>query len=272
MADSDAVRVGQLCFAIGIPYNLDYSFSGGYVSAKGRSNLTSTPTKPMYEDYIQTDAFINPGNSGGPLFDIDGRIIGMNTLINGIGRGLAFAIPSNMLHDVGEELIATGKITRPWLGVRILNLADNPVLSEHFGGLTDGVYVDTIEADAPAYKSDLRPYDVIMKVDGLPVNTAPDLQRQILKKKVGQTVQLLVLREGKTITVPVQTGKLPDDFSKTAAATYDARDPKLGLDLKNSGLGCAGFLAAKGDGFLRAARRPGGQGGRAAGRCHYGGG
>src|SRR5450432_1970855 len=98
LGNSDDVRVGQQCFAIGIPYNLDYSFSRGLVSAKGRTDLLrQTDPKVMYEDYIQTDALINPGNSGGPLFDVDGRVIGMNTLINGIGRGLAFAIPSNML-------------------------------------------------------------------------------------------------------------------------------------------------------------------------------
>src|SRR5438067_4205941 len=103
LADSDTVRVGQLCFAIGVPYNLDYTFTTGVISAKGRSNLTSTRSKPMYEDYVQTDAAINPGNSGGPLFDIDGRVVGMNTLIHGINHGLGFAVRSNMLRDVGEQ-------------------------------------------------------------------------------------------------------------------------------------------------------------------------
>ena len=126
LLDSDAIRVGQMCFAIGIPYNLDYSFCRGVVSAMGRGNLTATATKPMYEDYIQTDAFINPGNSGGPLFDIDGNVMGMNTLINGIGRGLSFAIPSNMLNNVGQELIATGHATHPWLGVVVSNRDDGP--------------------------------------------------------------------------------------------------------------------------------------------------
>ena len=97
--DSDTLRVGQLVCAIGAPFNQDYSFTCGWVSGKGRTNLLGpTSSTILYEDYIQTDAFINPGNSGGPLFDVDGQVIGMNTLINGIGRGLAFAIPSNMLH------------------------------------------------------------------------------------------------------------------------------------------------------------------------------
>jgi len=212
MVDSDSVRVGQMCFAIGIPYNLDYSFCRGIVSAKGRSNLTSTATKPMYEDYIQTDAFINPGNSGGPLFDIDGRVIGMNTLINGIGRGLAFAIPSNMLNDVGPELIATGHASHPWLGITVANQDEAPS-----GDIVDeGVCVETIEADAPAYKSDLRPQDMITRVDGVAVLTAHDLQHEILRKKVGQSVTLTVTRNGRTFEIPVTTDELPADLTRIA--------------------------------------------------------
>jgi serine protease Do len=212
MVDSDSVRVGQMCFAIGIPYNLDYSFCRGIVSAKGRGNLTSTPTKPMYEDYIQTDAFINPGNSGGPLFDIDGRVMGMNTLINGVGRGLAFAIPSDMLDDVGPELIATGHATHPWLGITVANQDEAPS-----GSVVDeGVCVETIEADAPAFKSDLRPQDIITRVDGVPVLTAHDLQHEILRKKVGQSVNLSVTRSGRAMEIAVVTDELPSDLTHVA--------------------------------------------------------
>ena len=212
MADSDSVRVGQMCFAIGIPYDLDYSFCRGVVSAKGRGNLTSTPTHPMYEDYIQTDAFINPGNSGGPLFDIDGRVMGMNTLINGLGRGLAFAIPSNMLNDVGPELIATGHATHPWLGITVANQDEAPS-----GSVVDeGVCVETIEADAPAFKSDLRPQDIITRVDGVPVLTAHDLQHEILRKKVGQSVDLTVSRGSRTLDIAVVTDELPTDLTHVA--------------------------------------------------------
>ena len=95
LGDSDAVRVGQFAFAIGAPFKLDYTFTYGVVSGKGRSKLISTGGYSI-SDYLQTDASINPGNSGGPLCDIDGKVIGMNTLINGLNRGLGFAIPSNM--------------------------------------------------------------------------------------------------------------------------------------------------------------------------------
>ena len=235
LANSDAVRVGQLCFAIGIPFNLDYSFSGGFVSAKGRSGLLMNPNKPMYEDYIQTDAFINPGNSGGPLFDIDGQVIGMNTLINGIGRGLAFAIPSNMLREVSDQLVTSGRIVRPWLGIRIETLGENSSLREHIKGIDKGVVVQTIEESGPALKSDLRPADVVTQVDGKPVTTAHELQKEILKKKVGQNVELTVWRNGKTIKVPVTTGELPGQILP-AANTGKPRAPEAAPEADTYGL------------------------------------
>ncbi len=112
LADSDAVRVGQFAFAIGAPFKLDYTFTYGVVSGKGRSKLLATGGYAI-SDYLQTDASINPGNSGGPLCDIDGKVIGMNTLINGLNRGLGFAIPINMAKEIGTELIAGHKIVRP---------------------------------------------------------------------------------------------------------------------------------------------------------------
>jgi S1-C subfamily serine protease len=230
MLNSDTVRVGQMCFAIGIPYNLDYSFCRGVVSALGRGNLTATATKPMYEDYIQTDAFINPGNSGGPLFDIDGNVMGMNTLINGVGRGLSFAIPSNMLNDVGQELIANGHASHPWLGVQVTNRDEGPS-----GSYADqGVSVETIEADTPAYKSDLRPQDIILKVDGVPLASVHDLQKQIFNKKVGATVALTVQRGGRTFDISIVTEKLPDDIDHIAANHYRAK--KRSSDSTNYGL------------------------------------
>src|SRR6266513_367141 len=170
LGDSDAVRVGQFAFAIGAPFKLDYTFTYGVVSGKGRNKLLTTVGYSM-SDYLQTDASINPGNSGGPLCDIDGKVIGMNTLINGINRGLGFAIPSNMAKEIGDELIAGRKIMRPWLGIRIETLGDDPSIRDLFKGIDKGVVVRTIEADAPAYKSDLRPFDVITQVDANSVAT-----------------------------------------------------------------------------------------------------
>jgi len=223
LGDSDAVRVGQFAFAIGAPFKLDYTFTYGVVSGKGRSKLLATSGYSI-SDYLQTDASINPGNSGGPLCDIDGRVIGMNTLINGINRGLGFAIPINMAKEIGDELIAGRKIMRPWLGIRIETLGDDPSIRDLFKGIEKGVVVRTIEADAPAYKSDLRPFDVITQVDANSVTTDSQLQHEILKKKIGQKVELTVWRKGQTLKVPVTTGELPNEISR--ASNEPARPPQ----------------------------------------------
>lgn len=215
LGDSDAVRVGQFAFAIGAPFKLDYTFTYGVVSGKGRNKLIGSGGGSI-SDYLQTDASINPGNSGGPLCDIDGKVIGMNTLINGLNRGLGFAIPASMIKEIGTELIAGHKIVRPWLGIRIESLGDDPSILDLFKGLEKGVVVRTIEADAPANKSQLKPLDAITHVDGALVTTDTQLQREILKKKVGQNVELTVWREGRTLKIPVTTGELPGEVSRAS--------------------------------------------------------
>ncbi|MEX1110770.1 MAG: trypsin-like peptidase domain-containing protein [Chthoniobacterales bacterium] len=208
--DSDAIRVGEFVCGIGAPFELDFTLTAGVISAKGRSNLTST----VYEDYLQTDAAINPGNSGGPLCDLDGRVVGVNTLINGLSRGLSFAIPSRLARMVGDELIANGRVVRPWLGIRIETLSEEPDLQRMLGR-EQGVVVRTIEPGAPAARSKLQPADVVVEVDGQPVASARELQQAILRKKVGQTVNLKVWRRGAGgsdfTTVDVVTEELPQN-------------------------------------------------------------
>jgi S1-C subfamily serine protease len=225
MGDSDAVRVGQFAFAIGAPFKLDYTFTYGVVSGKGRDKLLSTGGYSI-SDYLQTDASINPGNSGGPLCDIDGKVIGMNTLINGMNRGLGFAIPINMAKEIGGELIAGHKIMRPWLGIRIETLGEDPATRDLFKGADKGVIVRTIEADAPASRSDLRPFDLITRVDGAPVTSDTQLQHEVLKKKIGQNVELTVWRKGQTIKVPVKTGELPNEIARTSNESIQPPQPK----------------------------------------------
>jgi Do/DeqQ family serine protease len=233
IGDSEAVRVGQFAFAIGAPFKLDYTFTYGVISGKGRSKLLATGGYSI-SDYLQTDASINPGNSGGPLCDIDGRVIGMNTLINGLNRGLGFAIPINLANDIGQQLIAGQKIIRPWLGIRIETLGDDASIRDLFKGLDKGVVVRTIEADAPAYKSDLRPFDVITQVDGTPISTDTQLQREILKKKVGQNVDLTVWRKGQTLKIPVTAGELPGEIGR--ASNQSAPSPPKPEDMNKFGL------------------------------------
>ena len=230
LADSDAVRVGQFAFAIGAPFKLDYTFTYGVISGKGRSKLMAMSGYSI-ADYLQTDTSINPGNSGGPLCDIDGKVVGMNTLINGINRGLGFAIPSNLVSEIGQQLIAGHKIIRPWLGIRIETLGDDSSIRELFKGVDKGVVVRTIEADAPAYKSDLRPFDVITQIDGAPVTTDTQLQHEILKKKVGQNVELGVWRKGQSMKIAITTGELPSEIDRVAiqpAPRLEPRDEDIG--------------------------------------------
>jgi serine protease Do len=217
LANSDAVRVGEIVFAIGAPYNLDYTFTAGIVSAKGRNRLNVTPDG--YEDFIQTDASINPGNSGGPLVNLDGQVIGMNTLINGINRGLGFAIPANMMRDIGGQLMDGGRVVRPYLGIRIESYDDYTKRADSFkfDGVKSGVVVVTIEPDTPAANSDLRPADVITQVDGKEVRTADELRKLVLTKKVGAKVDLSIVRKGKTMQVAVTTAELPGERPIRAA-------------------------------------------------------
>ena len=235
--NSDVVRVGEFAFAIGAPYNLDYTFTYGVISGKGRSKLFQDPY--AISDYIQTDASINPGNSGGPLCDIDGAVVGMNTLINGLNRGLGFAIPINMVKEISGELIAGHKIVRPWLGVAIQTLGENELVRDFLKATGKGVLVGTIVHDAPASKTELDVLDVITQVDGVPVTTDSQLQREVLKKKVGQTVDLTVWREGQTLKIPVKTEEVPTDNLRPAFLRRGSIQPQaqdvggLGLQVQD---------------------------------------
>jgi S1-C subfamily serine protease len=140
----------------------------------------------------------------------------MNTLINGLNRGLGFAIPINLANEIGQQLISGQRIMRPWLGIRIETLGDDQSIRELFKGLDKGVVVRTIEADAPAYKSDLRPFDVITHVDGAAVNSDTQLQREVLKKKIGQNVDLTVWRKGQTLKIPITAGELPGEIGRAS--------------------------------------------------------
>jgi serine protease Do len=204
------------------------------ISGKGRNKLVSVQGYSI-PDYIQTDASINPGNSGGPLCDIDGDVIGMNTLINGLNRGLGFAVPINLAKDIGGELIAGHKIIRPWLGIRIETLGDNPAIRDFVKGVDKGVVVITIQGDAPAAKSDLRPGDVITSVDGTAVASDTQLQHEILKKKIGQSVDLAVWRKGQKLKIPVKTGELPNEIAR--ASNEEAQPNQLNEEQQLGKLG-----------------------------------
>jgi serine protease Do len=209
LADSSKVQVGEFAIAIGAPYDLEYSVTYGHVSAKGRSRLIPDPA--MDQDFIQTDANINPGNSGGPLVNIDGEVIGINTLIKGLNTGIGFAIPANLAREVADQIIRDGKFVRSWLGVAITALREDLEMRAMVTNITDGVIVSGISADSPAAKSELKASDIITHVDGVSVATAQQLKNEIRSKKVGQPVALTVYRGKQKITVKVSPEPWPEE-------------------------------------------------------------
>ena len=234
LADSAQTRVGEFAIAIGAPFALDYSVTFGHVSAKGRSGVIYDPS--MDQDFIQTDANINPGNSGGPLVNIDGQVIGINTLISGLRTGIGFAIPINLAKEVADKLISNGKFTRAWLGIGIKGLRDDSDFSDLVKGVTNGVIVQSIVPDGPAAKSELRPTDVITAVDGNSVGTAQQLKTEIRRKQIGSSVMLDVFRHGRQIKVLVHTGAWEEtaaggDETRPAAARPDETNA-LGLTVQ----------------------------------------
>ena len=230
-ADSDKTRVGEFAIAIGAPFELDYSVTFGHVSAKGRSGIIPSHEggAAMDQDFLQTDASINPGNSGGPLVNIDGEIIGINTLIRGMRTGIGFAIPSNLAREIADKLIADGKFTRAYLGVRIRALSEDTHYRDVITNVTSGVVVFEIPADGPASKSDLKPGDVIVGVEGRPVTTAQQLKNEIRGKKIGAPVTLDVNRFGKSIKVKVRPEAWPEEPTPVVARKPAHRDesPRL---------------------------------------------
>ncbi len=238
LGDSTKTRVGEFAIAIGVPYNLDYSVTYGHVSAKGRSNIiVGEEGAAMDQDFIQTDANINPGNSGGPLINIDGEVIGVNTLIRGLHTGIGFAIPSTLAKEVSDQLISEGKFTRAWLGIGIRAVRDDPDFRELIKGVDNGVLVTMVLSNGPAAKSELKPTDVITAVDGKPVNTPQQLRDEIRGKKIGQPVSLDVFRKGKAAKVKVSPGEWinpTEVYSLAKIRPADATEiAELGLSVKS---------------------------------------
>jgi len=205
LGDSDKLEVGEWAIAIGSPFGLEHTVTVGVISAKGRSGF-GTGT---YEDFVQTDASINPGNSGGPLINIDGEVIGINAMIIQPGTGIGFAIPINMAKQILNDLIKTGKVVRPWLGISVQDLT--PELSENFKVKDkEGVLVDQVYQGTDAEKAGLASGDIIISVDDKPIKNVGELVKEIQKRKVGQKVKLSIIREGKPLTIEATTAAMPE--------------------------------------------------------------
>jgi len=213
LGDSDKLQVGEWAIAVGSPFGLEETVTVGVISAKGRSGLGTG----NYEDFIQTDASINPGNSGGPLVNIDGEVIGINAMIIQPGQGIGFAIPINLAKTIMVELIKTGKVLRPWVGIGLQDITSDLMkffnLKEKTGALISQVY-----AGSPAEKAGLKVGDVVIEVDGVKVKSSQDVVREVLKKKIGQSVNFVFLREGKRTEISVATAQMPEKIGERESA------------------------------------------------------
>ena len=207
-ADSDQVHVGEFAIAVGAPFHLDYSVTFGHVSAKGRDSIA--PTQMWDQQFIQTDARINPGNSGGPLVNVEGEVIGINSMIRGLESGIGFAIPSNLVREVADRLITDGKFTRSYLGIEIRALRDDPRMKDVAAKVKNGVVVQRIQAAGPAANSKLETFDVITAVDGKPVASVQGLRNEISRKRPNSEVSLNVYRGGENLVVKVRPEVLPE--------------------------------------------------------------
>ena len=229
LGNSDNLEVGQWVVAIGNPLGLQASLTVGVVSAKGRNNLDLS----RIEDYIQTDAAINRGNSGGPLLNLDSEVVGMNTAIvtnmaTGGYMGIGFAIPSNLLKSVMDELKETGSFKRGYMGV-VLQQVDND-LAQAFGlEKAEGALIAEVAKDSPADKAGLKQGDIVIKYNNIPVTNIGAFRNAVSLMRPGTVVTLTVLRNGKPLDIKVSLEQFPS--TEIAAAT--ARDNKLGIEVEN---------------------------------------
>jgi serine protease Do len=214
-ANSDASRVGDLCFAIGNPFGQSHTVTMGIVSAKGRSLRESLG---QIQDFIQTDASINPGNSGGALINARGEMIGMNTMIlTGGGSsfggeagniGIGFAVPSNLTKQVMDQLVKGGKVSRGYIGVTLESV--NPELAQQFGLKdTHAAVITQVSPGKPGDKAGLKVGDAIVGIDGQKIEDSNDLTLKVTEHAPGSTVSLDVIRNGQTMKVNVTLGQRP---------------------------------------------------------------
>ena len=234
--DSDKLRLGEWVIAIGNPFSLGGSVTAGIVSARNR-DISQGP----YDSYIQTDASINRGNSGGPLFNLEGEVVGVNTLIispTGGSIGLGFAVPSKTVSRVVDQLQQFGELRRGWLGVRIQQVTEEIAESLNIKPAR-GALVAGVDDKGPAKPAGIEPGDVVVRFDGKDVKDPKDLSRAVADTAVGKEVDVVVIRKGNEETRKVTLGRLDDNEKVQQAAAKTKEDPPeklvtqkaLGLDL-----------------------------------------
>ncbi len=226
--DSSRLRVGQLVVAVGNPYGLHDTMTFGIISGLNRENVNLS----RYEDFIQTDASINPGNSGGPLLNIRGEVIGINTAIINYAQSIGFAIPANMVKRVTSDLIEHGEVARGWLGVGIEPVTPE-VAAKAKAVAGSGVFVNAVFEGDPAHRAGLKPGDIILRIGGAPVDSPSKMIRLIGVISPGQSVNLDILRDGKTQVVSVlleKQKKIREALVRKPSPLLDL--PPLGIEIE----------------------------------------
>lgn len=233
VGDPNQLKVGEWVAAIGSPFGLENTMTAGIVSAKGRAL-----PQENFVPFIQTDAAINPGNSGGPLFNLRGEVVGINSQIyskTGGSVGLSFAIPIDVAIDVSNQLKASGKVTRGWLGIAIQEITKE--LAESFGMKnTNGALIAGVEKGGPAEKGGLEAGDVITKFDGKPIVVTSDLPRAVGAAKPGKDVPVEIIRKGATRTLTLALGDMPVDKDEAVTNGKPQSKPevnRIGLILRD---------------------------------------
>ena len=231
--DSDLLEVGDWVVAIGNPLGLDHSVTAGIISAKGRNIFDAENV--AYGEFIQTDAAINPGNSGGPLFNLDGEVIGVNTAVSSRGQGIGFAVPSDLVVSIIQQIREHGRVIRGWLGVVIQEATVEWSISVGLPRSTRGILINDIVPNAPASRSSLRKGDVIISFDHKPLRKVPHLQKLVAFTPPGSTMPIEVMRriEGESgwqrVSVEVRIGYEPSE-KRLAQGTLSMLD-KLDISL-----------------------------------------
>ncbi|MEM3684427.1 MAG: trypsin-like peptidase domain-containing protein [Conexivisphaerales archaeon] len=202
LADSDKLKVGQTVIAMGSPFGF---FLGGLTVTKGVISAVHrdiSAEEGIFEDLIQTDAAINPGNSGGPLVDLRGNVVGLNSAMIPFAQGIGFAIPSNTVRKIVEDLILYGRVSRSWLGIMGMDI-DRSVARRYGLSVESGVGIADVARDGPARRAGLRAGDVITMLDEKKVDSVKDLRRLIRAKKPGEKMTIEIVRDGRTYRTEV---------------------------------------------------------------------
>lgn len=264
LGDSDTLEIGDWVLAVGNPLNFNFTVTAGIVSAKGRSlDLGLRDERGVsiaIQNFIQTDAVINRGNSGGPLVDLNGNVVGINTAIasnTGLYTGYGFAIPINLARTVALDLIEYGRVKRSWLGILFReidatmaaarSLPNNPPI---------GALVTDVTAGGSADEAGMRANDIILEIDGEPIENSGQLQTLVSTKKPGTTIEMLIYRggtsrrEGRKRMLTITLQERPDDTSRPTQQREEEEGDKLGLDVTELTQSALSELDYDGEGVL----------------------